>query len=113
MNLDRAVLAFAGFVVLTSLVLAQLFSPLWLWLAARAGRCYRETPVTCRFDDGTLVEGTVDLAYSTGDVFVVVDFKTDRAEGEVLDRYPRQVGIYADAIARAMGMPARAILMKI
>ena len=37
MNLDRAVLAFAGFVVLTSLVLAQLFSPLWLWLAAFAG----------------------------------------------------------------------------
>jgi hypothetical protein len=37
MNLDRAVLAFAGFVVLTSLVLAQLFSPLWLWLAAVAG----------------------------------------------------------------------------
>lgn len=37
MTLDRAVLAFAGFVVLTSLMLAQFVSPLWLWLTAFAG----------------------------------------------------------------------------
>jgi hypothetical protein len=37
MTLDRAVFAFAGVIVLTSLALAQLFSPLWLWLAAFAG----------------------------------------------------------------------------
>ena len=79
----------------------------------RDGRCYRETPVTCRLDDGTLVEGTVDLAYATAAGFVVVDFKTDRAEGEVLDRYRRQVGIYADAVARATGQRVRAVLMKV
>ncbi len=37
MTLDRAVLAFAGFVVLLSLALAHLFSPWWLLLAAFAG----------------------------------------------------------------------------
>lgn len=37
MTLDRAVLAFAGFVILLSLALAQLFSPWWLLLAAFAG----------------------------------------------------------------------------
>jgi hypothetical protein len=37
MTLDRAVFVFAGFVVLTSLLLAQLFSPWWLLLAAFAG----------------------------------------------------------------------------
>jgi len=37
MTLYRSVLAFAGFVVLLSLALSQLFSPLWLWLAAFAG----------------------------------------------------------------------------
>jgi hypothetical protein len=37
MTLDRAVLAFAGLVVLVSLVLAHLFSPWWLLLAAFAG----------------------------------------------------------------------------
>jgi len=37
MNIDRAVLAFAGLIVLSSLVLAWTFSPYWLALAAFAG----------------------------------------------------------------------------
>ena len=37
MTLDRAVLAFAGFVVLLSLALAHWFSPWWLLLAGFAG----------------------------------------------------------------------------
>ena len=37
MNIDRAVLAFAGTVILTSLALAHFISPLWLWLTAFAG----------------------------------------------------------------------------
>jgi hypothetical protein len=37
MNLDRAVLAFAGLVVLVSLSLGWLVSPYWLLLAAFAG----------------------------------------------------------------------------
>ncbi|MCP9629364.1 DUF2892 domain-containing protein [Rhodopseudomonas palustris] len=37
MNLDRAVLAFAGCVVLTSLLLGWLLSPYWLLLTAFAG----------------------------------------------------------------------------
>lgn len=37
MTLDRAVLAFAGFVVLLGLALAHFVSPWWLLLAAFAG----------------------------------------------------------------------------
>ncbi len=37
MNIDRAVLAFAGFVVLAGLVLAYFYSPWWLALSAFAG----------------------------------------------------------------------------
>ena len=37
MNLDRAVLAFAGLVVLLSLALSYLFSPYWFLLTAFAG----------------------------------------------------------------------------
>lgn len=37
MTLDRAVLAFAGLVVLTSLALAHFVHPAWLWLAVFAG----------------------------------------------------------------------------
>ncbi len=37
MTIDRAVLAFAGCVVLVSLALSQLYHPAWLLLAAFAG----------------------------------------------------------------------------
>lgn len=37
MSIDRFVLGFAGAVVLISLVLAQLHSAYWLWLAAFVG----------------------------------------------------------------------------
>ena len=37
MNLDRAVLAFAGVMILLSLALAHLVSPLWLWFTAFIG----------------------------------------------------------------------------
>lgn len=37
MNIDRAVLAFAGSVILGSLALAQLHNPNWLWLTAFVG----------------------------------------------------------------------------
>ncbi|MBN9533915.1 MAG: DUF2892 domain-containing protein [Alphaproteobacteria bacterium] len=37
MNIDKAVLAFAGVVVLAGLALAQTYSPWWLLLSAFAG----------------------------------------------------------------------------
>ena len=37
MTLDRAVLAFAGFVVLVGVVLSLTVHPLWIWLSAFAG----------------------------------------------------------------------------
>jgi ATP-dependent exoDNAse (exonuclease V) beta subunit len=80
--------------------------------AERTGRCLRETPVTAVIDQ-VLVEGVVDFAFETTDGWVVIDFKTDRAGGELLAQYRRQVLFYADAIARASGRPARAVLMKV
>ena len=37
MNIDRAVMAFAGFMILLSLALAHFVSPLWLWFTAFVG----------------------------------------------------------------------------
>ncbi|OFW06150.1 MAG: hypothetical protein A3I61_18420 [Acidobacteria bacterium RIFCSPLOWO2_02_FULL_68_18] len=81
--------------------------------AASAGVCYRETPVTWRLDDGRLVEGNVDLAYVMGDEVVVVDFKTDRELDGALERYERQVRLYAGAVGAALGRRARAVLLRI
>jgi len=72
----------------------------------------RETPVTITLD-GELIEGTVDLAYDASGCTTVIDFKTDRVDGERLTRYQRQVGLYAAAIARVTTGPVRGILMMI
>ena len=80
--------------------------------AGERGALFRETPTTM-VKDGQLLEGNVDLAFETQDGFTVVDFKTDRAEGELQASYARQVQLYAEAIAQATGKPARAVLMSV
>jgi ATP-dependent exoDNAse (exonuclease V) beta subunit len=80
--------------------------------AAERGALLRETPTTI-MRDGQLIEGNVDLAFETEQGFLVIDFKTDRAEGELQAAYARQVQLYAEAIAEATGKPARAVLMSI
>ena len=46
MNVDRAIFAFAGIMVLASLLLAHFFSPLWLWLTAFVGFNLLQSSVT-------------------------------------------------------------------
>ena len=82
--------------------------------AEARGACRRETPVTLTLDDGTLVEGVVDLAFEEDGAWTVVDYKTDReiaTGGE--EQYRRQIAAYASAIARATGAPASGILVRI
>ncbi len=62
--------------------------------ATARGACRRETPVTLTLEDGTLVEGVVDLAFEEDGEWIVVDYKTDReiaTAGE--DQYRRQVAL--------------------
>ena len=80
--------------------------------AAAAGRLFRETPITL-VREGTLLEGVVDIAFDSGSEITVIDFKTDRPEGEVLERYERQVRLYAEAFAQATGQAVRAVLMRV
>jgi ATP-dependent exoDNAse (exonuclease V) beta subunit len=73
----------------------------------------RETPVSWLQQDGTLVEGVLDLAFDEGDATVVVDFKTDHelAAGEA--RYRAQLQQYVQAVSRATGRPASGVLFRI
>jgi ATP-dependent exoDNAse (exonuclease V) beta subunit len=93
-------------------VAAALAHPL-LRAAAHSAECRRETPVTVREDDGVLVEGVVDLAYLDGDIWVVVDFKTDQEVAGRADVYRRQVALYVTAIGSATGHKARGILLRV
>jgi hypothetical protein len=70
----------------------------------------RETPLTIVAGD-TLVEGVADCVFEEDAGYVVIDFKTDRAAGDQLERYRRQVSLYARAVAAASARPARAILL--
>jgi ATP-dependent exoDNAse (exonuclease V) beta subunit len=82
--------------------------------ATARGTCRRETAVACTLDDGTLIEGVVDLAFEEQGRWHVVDFKTDReidAVGE--ERYRRQVALYAAAIQQATGVRAEGILVRV
>ena len=81
--------------------------------AAKRGECRRETPATWRDEEGTLVEGVVDLAFREGGAWTVVDFKTDRELEGGVDVYREQVALYAKVVAEATGETARGVLMAV
>ncbi len=78
----------------------------------RLGRCRRETPVTL-FENDVLLEGVVDLAFEESGAWTIVEFKTDEELETHLDRYQKQVGLYAKAINLSTGQPAKAVLMSL
>jgi ATP-dependent exoDNAse (exonuclease V) beta subunit len=84
-------------------------------ISAKKGQLRRETPVMMRLEDGTLVEGVVDLAFreDTADFagWTVVDFKTDREFDKSSSEYISQVSIYTRAVAAATNASVRGILL--
>ena len=90
---------------------AALSHPL-LRRAADAEDCRREEPLIHRLDDGTLLEGVVDLAFRDSSGWTVVDFKTD-AEPASQPRYAAQLRLYCAAITAVTHLPARAALLAV
>ena len=70
---------------------------------------HRELPVMVRLEDGTLVDGRIDLAWLSENTWTVVDYKTDRRE----KRNVSQVQLYALALERATKIPARGIVLEV
>ncbi len=79
--------------------------------AAASAALRREVPVALRQEDGRLAEGVVDLAFREDARWIVVDWKTDAELGPRRATYAAQVQVYADAIARATGERAEALLL--
>jgi ATP-dependent exoDNAse (exonuclease V) beta subunit len=99
-------------------VVAALAHPIMRRAASvAASNLRRETPILFRREDGTLLEGVVDLAFreevmdSAG--WTVVDFKTDQEFELRRDEYTTQVGLYALAIEKATNSSAAGILLVI
>jgi ATP-dependent exoDNAse (exonuclease V) beta subunit len=76
----------------------------------------RETPIFLRREDGTLLEGVVDLAFrekAADFEWTVVDFKTDREFEFYRAEYTAQVALYAEAIEKATDSSVSGILLVI
>jgi len=70
---------------------------------------HREWPVVVRLSDGRLVDGRIDVAWSDGTRWTVVDYKTDRRA----KRNIAQVQAYGLAVRRATGMPVRCVVLEV
>ena len=70
---------------------------------------HREWPVVVRLSDGRLVDGRIDVAWSDGERWTVVDYKTDRRA----KRNIAQVQAYGLAVHRATGMPVRCVVLEV
>ena len=81
--------------------------------ARQSARLRRETPVTWTQQDGTLIEGVLDLAFDEGDQTVVVDFKTDHELSAGEARYRAQLQKYVDAVGAATARRATGVLFKV
>ncbi len=94
-------------------VAATLGHPL-LRAAANAESHYREAPFLVPDDNGTVIEGTLDLAFRNADgSWVVIDFKTDIQVAGLEERYRAQVAWYVSALQRLTGSPARGVLLSV
>jgi ATP-dependent exoDNAse (exonuclease V) beta subunit len=82
-----------------------------------AGNLRRETPILLRREDGTLLEGVVDLAFreETADFsgWTVVDFKTDQEFELGRAEYTAQVALYSEAVKKATNSSVSGILLVI
>jgi ATP-dependent exoDNAse (exonuclease V) beta subunit len=84
--------------------------------AVTAGYCRREVPITMKLENGSIVEGIVDLAFrdpESPDLWKVIDFKTDFEVKGRIEEYRHQVSLYARAIAQSTGLPTEAVLFRI
>ena len=75
----------------------------------------REAPLLLQRADGTLAEGTADLAFREKTLdfngWTVVDFKTGGEFEANQARYTAQVALYAEAIGTATSLPTRGVLL--
>ncbi|MGC0252483.1 PD-(D/E)XK nuclease family protein [Pseudactinotalea sp. Z1748] len=83
---------------------------------AAARRHWRETYVGTTHEDGTILEGYVDLIYDddNGDL-VIVDYKTDAVPAAAIDTriayYQPQMQAYATCLSQATGRTVRCVLL--
>ena len=64
-------------------------------------------------EDGSIVEGVVDLVFHESSGWLVIDFKTDFDVERNRPKYEVQLRAYVSAVSDATGELARAVLLSI
>jgi ATP-dependent exoDNAse (exonuclease V) beta subunit len=70
---------------------------------------HRELPVMVRLADGMVADGRIDLCWTDGATWTVVDYKTDRQKARDIV----QIRLYALALERTTSMPVRAVVLEV
>jgi ATP-dependent helicase/nuclease subunit A len=81
--------------------------------ARSAERTMREHPIVFEADDGTLLDGTIDLLFFAQGRWTVVDFKTDADVRARRDQYLIQMKWYCCALENITRQPVSGILLSI
>ncbi len=70
----------------------------------QSSQVHREWAFNMAGEGGTLIQGVIDLCFLEGNEWVLVDYKTDRAEDEeILERYSLQMQWYRKALEQITG----------
>ncbi len=84
--------------------------------AEARGACFREHPVCLKLEDGSVLEGVIDLAFvephADGERVVLVDFKTDQELSDIA-AYARQLALYGKALEGALGLTVEPVLLRV
>jgi ATP-dependent helicase/nuclease subunit A len=73
----------------------------------------REVSLVDHLEDGTAIEGVIDLAYLIDGVWQIVEFKTDLTLEENRPQYEAQTQAYVRAIGAATGLSARGVILRV
>jgi len=73
--------------------------------ARSSPRCHSELPITLRLDGFRILEGICDLLFLEGEMWHVVDFKTEEDSSRRSAQYERQIQWYAHAVSQLTGSP--------
>ena len=73
----------------------------------------REVSLVDHLEDGTVIEGAIDLAYELDGVWQIVEFKTDLVIEESLAQHEAQTQAYVRAIGAATGLRARGVILRV
>ena len=78
--------------------------------ADKRGDLFREKPFVMDYE-GVLLQGIIDVFWLEGDRIVLLDYKTDRVQTpqELIQRYKKQLDLYADALSRVFSTSERMI----